>query len=223
MRHVPDSPPVSVVAQQVADEWLSHGDVAAAPHDDYGAMLRAYRLASGLSQASLAAMLGMTQQNLSQIEGGRAPSLAQRQRMVEVLGLAPRIWGWCHTRHPSSTPPTTGRSHGVVRGGGPNGGGSTTTGTSTPRRAAVPGELASPQHSVDCALQLVPRRADRTTFAWAGARRIASYCRPFGGRAENHAGPAAACRGCSRRPLHRSGQAPRPTAAVRVASQLPAP
>jgi transcriptional regulator with XRE-family HTH domain len=58
-----------------------------------GSALRAYRLAAGLSQASLAAMLGMTQQNLSQIEGGRAASMEQRQRMVAVLGLVPEDLG----------------------------------------------------------------------------------------------------------------------------------
>lgn len=80
--------------EQIAGDWVSHAGIATALRDDSaGAALRAYRLAAGLSQAVLAGMLGMTQQNLSQIEGGRAPSLEQRQRMVEVLGLAPEDLG----------------------------------------------------------------------------------------------------------------------------------
>jgi len=41
----------------------------------------------------MAAMLEMTQQNLSQIEGGRSPSVEQRRRIIEVLGLAPEDVG----------------------------------------------------------------------------------------------------------------------------------
>jgi transcriptional regulator with XRE-family HTH domain len=59
-----------------------------------GSALRAYRLAAGLSQASLAAMLGMTQQNLSQIENGQRPvSLELRRKLVELLGIAPEDLG----------------------------------------------------------------------------------------------------------------------------------
>jgi transcriptional regulator with XRE-family HTH domain len=81
------------LAAIVAEPWLNRGDSDAVAADDVGAVLRAYRLASGHSQARLAAMLDMTQQNLSQIEGGRSPSMEQRRRIVDVLGLAPEDLG----------------------------------------------------------------------------------------------------------------------------------
>jgi transcriptional regulator with XRE-family HTH domain len=76
-----------------AEPWLRRKDPGAAPHDDAGAVLRAWRTAAGHSQAVLAAMLDMTQQNLSQIESGRSPSMEQRRRIVEVLGLTPEDLG----------------------------------------------------------------------------------------------------------------------------------
>jgi transcriptional regulator with XRE-family HTH domain len=79
-------------APQATEPWLTRAQWAATP-DDVGAVLRAWRLASGHSQVALAAMLHMTQQNLSQIEGGRSPSMEQRRRIVEVLGLAPEDLG----------------------------------------------------------------------------------------------------------------------------------
>ena len=88
------APALRPAVDRAAEEWLSRSGLATGLHDhEAGNALRAYRLAAGLSQASLASMLGMTQQNLSQIEGGRAASMEQRQRIVEVLGLAPEDLG----------------------------------------------------------------------------------------------------------------------------------
>jgi transcriptional regulator with XRE-family HTH domain len=59
------------------------------PADDTGAVLRAWRASAGRSQVETAGLLGMTQQNLSQIENGRQPmSYEQRQRAVTVLGIS---------------------------------------------------------------------------------------------------------------------------------------
>ncbi|MGH3766391.1 MAG: helix-turn-helix domain-containing protein [Pseudonocardiaceae bacterium] len=59
------------------------------PADDTGAVLRAWRASAGRSQAEAAGLLGMTQQNLSQIENGRqAMSYELRQRAVSVLGIS---------------------------------------------------------------------------------------------------------------------------------------
>jgi transcriptional regulator with XRE-family HTH domain len=59
------------------------------PADDTGAVLRAWRASMGRSQAETAGLLGMTQQNLSQIENGRQPMpFEQRQRAVTVLGIS---------------------------------------------------------------------------------------------------------------------------------------
>jgi transcriptional regulator with XRE-family HTH domain len=77
----------------MGEPWLQRKELGAAPHDDAGAVLRAWRTAAGHSQVDLAAMLDMTQQNLSQIESGRSPSMEQRRRIVEVLGLVPEDLG----------------------------------------------------------------------------------------------------------------------------------
>jgi DNA-binding XRE family transcriptional regulator len=63
---------------RATEPWLKSNRDVATSRDDGGAMLRAWRTASGHSQAALAAMLGMTQQNLSQLESGRSPSMEQR-------------------------------------------------------------------------------------------------------------------------------------------------
>ena len=68
-------------------EWLSRP--TGMPADDTGAVLRAWRASAGRSQVETAGLLGMTQQNLSQIENGRQPmSYEQRQRAVTVLGIS---------------------------------------------------------------------------------------------------------------------------------------
>ncbi|MGH3599769.1 MAG: helix-turn-helix domain-containing protein [Pseudonocardiaceae bacterium] len=68
-------------------EWLSRS--ADVPADDTGAVLRAWRASTGHSQAGAAGLLGMTQQNLSQIENGRqVMSYELRQRAVSVLGIS---------------------------------------------------------------------------------------------------------------------------------------
>jgi transcriptional regulator with XRE-family HTH domain len=60
-----------------------------APGDDAGVVVRAWRGSRGSSQAETARLLGMTQQNLSQIENGRQTmSYEQRQRAVSVLGIS---------------------------------------------------------------------------------------------------------------------------------------
>lgn len=56
--------------------------------ENSGAVIRAWRTAGGHSQAETAELLGMTQQNLSQIENGRQlMSYEQRQRAVATLGI----------------------------------------------------------------------------------------------------------------------------------------
>ena len=76
----------------VAGEWLSRP--TGVPADDTGAVLRAWRASTGRNQADTAELLGMTQQNLSQIENGRQPmSYQQRQRAVTVLGISPEDLG----------------------------------------------------------------------------------------------------------------------------------
>jgi transcriptional regulator with XRE-family HTH domain len=70
-----------------AGEWLSRP--SAAPANDTGAVLRAWRASTGHSQVETAQLLGMTQQNLSQIENGRQTmSYELRQRAVSVLGIS---------------------------------------------------------------------------------------------------------------------------------------
>jgi transcriptional regulator with XRE-family HTH domain len=68
-------------------EWLSRP--TGVPADDTGVALRAWRASTGRSQVEAARLLGMTQQNLSQIENGRQPlSYELRQRAVSVLGIS---------------------------------------------------------------------------------------------------------------------------------------
>jgi transcriptional regulator with XRE-family HTH domain len=86
-------PPSTSPVLSSAAPWLSRAHLTGSDGDDVGAVLRAYRLASGRSQAKLAAALDMTQQNLSQLEAGRSPSIEQRRKIVEVLGLAPEDLG----------------------------------------------------------------------------------------------------------------------------------
>jgi len=87
------SAPAEQSELHLGEPWLQRKELGAAAHDDAGAVLRAWRTAAGHSQAVLAAMLDMTQQNLSQIESGRSPSMEQRRRIVEVLGLTPEDLG----------------------------------------------------------------------------------------------------------------------------------
>ncbi len=71
-----------------AGEWLSRP--TGVPTGDTGAVLRAWRASTGSIQVETARLLGMTQQNLSQIENGRQTmSYEQRQRAVSVLGISP--------------------------------------------------------------------------------------------------------------------------------------
>jgi transcriptional regulator with XRE-family HTH domain len=86
-------PPSTSPVLSSAAPWLSRAHLTGGDGNDVGAVLRAYRLASGQSQATLAAALDMTQQNLSQLEGGRSASIEQRRKIVEVLGLAPEDLG----------------------------------------------------------------------------------------------------------------------------------
>jgi transcriptional regulator with XRE-family HTH domain len=73
---------------------LDHSRSRSRTPDSAGQFLRAWRVASRLSQASVAAALGMTQQHLSQIETGRERlSLEQRRRVVRQLGIAPEDLG----------------------------------------------------------------------------------------------------------------------------------
>jgi transcriptional regulator with XRE-family HTH domain len=68
-------------------EWLIRP--ASLPADDTGAVLRAWRASTDHSQVETARLLGMTQQNLSQIESGRQMmSYEVRQRAVSVLGIS---------------------------------------------------------------------------------------------------------------------------------------
>ncbi len=75
------------VSPSVPGEWLSRP--RGGPGDDAGVVVRAWRGSAGSSQAETARLLGMTQQNLSQIENGRQTmSYEQRQRVVSVLGIS---------------------------------------------------------------------------------------------------------------------------------------
>jgi transcriptional regulator with XRE-family HTH domain len=75
-----------------AGEWLSRP--TGLPADGSGVVLRAWRASAGRSQAETAGLLGMTQQNFSQIENGRqVMSYEQRQRAVSVLGISPEDLG----------------------------------------------------------------------------------------------------------------------------------
>ncbi|WP_157767577.1 helix-turn-helix domain-containing protein [Actinosynnema pretiosum] len=72
--------------------WLTRTTTSA--QDDAGAVLRAWRTTAKQNQTSVASLLGITQQNLSQIEKGVRPvSLDLRRKLVEVLGIAPEDLG----------------------------------------------------------------------------------------------------------------------------------
>lgn len=66
--------------------WLERSSTS--PVDDAGAVLQAWRKATNGRQVDVAAMLGTTQQHLSQMEkGARSISLEQRRLMVTELGI----------------------------------------------------------------------------------------------------------------------------------------
>lgn len=68
--------------------WIDR--VAEATGDDAGPTLREWRRSTRTSQIEAARRLGMTQQNLSQIETGRHPmSYEARRRAVDELGITP--------------------------------------------------------------------------------------------------------------------------------------
>ena len=78
--------------------WIDR--VADATGDDAGPTLREWRRSTKTSQAEAARRLGMTQQNLSQIETGRHPmSYEMRRRAVEELGISPGDLGLSAGRH----------------------------------------------------------------------------------------------------------------------------
>lgn len=74
------------------NDWLQRDGHTAV--DDAGSVVLAWRTATGRVQTEVAAVLGTTQQHLSQIEQGRRPvSLELRRRMVTELGIAPEDLG----------------------------------------------------------------------------------------------------------------------------------
>jgi transcriptional regulator with XRE-family HTH domain len=83
------------------DAWIDR--VADATGDDAGATLREWRRSTKTSQADAARRLGMTQQNLSQIETGRHPmSYELRRRAVDELGIAAADLGLSAGGHQAS-------------------------------------------------------------------------------------------------------------------------
>lgn len=79
------------VAPPAAVDWLASDSAPAG--DDAGAMLRAWRIASGMSQNEIADRMGWTQQHLSHIENGKTFTIEQRRRAVGELGIPPRDLG----------------------------------------------------------------------------------------------------------------------------------
>lgn len=78
--------------------WIDR--VAEATGDDAGPTLREWRRSTKTSQVEAARRLGMTQQNLSQIETGRHPmSYEARRRAVDELGISPSDLGLSSGRH----------------------------------------------------------------------------------------------------------------------------
>jgi transcriptional regulator with XRE-family HTH domain len=72
--------------------WIRRGGEAAV--DDAGSVVWAWRVAARRTQVDVAAVLGTTQQHLSQIEKGQRPvSLELRREMVTELGIAPEDLG----------------------------------------------------------------------------------------------------------------------------------
>lgn len=58
----------------------------------FGARIQAAREAAGITMADAARSLGMSYQNLRRIEkGGMMPSFSAVMRIVDVLGLDPKI------------------------------------------------------------------------------------------------------------------------------------
>lgn len=83
------------------DAWIDR--LADATDDDAGLTLREWRRSTKTSPAEAARRLGMTQQNLSQIETNRHPmSYELRRRAVDELGIAPGDLGLAAGRHESS-------------------------------------------------------------------------------------------------------------------------
>jgi transcriptional regulator with XRE-family HTH domain len=81
--------------------WIDR--VAEATGDDAGPALREWRRSTRTSQAEAAGRLGMTQQNLSQIETGRHPmSYELRRRAIDELGIAAGDLGLSAGRHQPS-------------------------------------------------------------------------------------------------------------------------
>ncbi|NKE59704.1 helix-turn-helix transcriptional regulator [Lentzea sp. PSKA42] len=76
-----------------ASPWLTRSGSSGGV-DDAGAVLRAWRTSNRQNQTVVASLLGITQQNLSQIENGSRPiSLELRRKLVELLGIAPEDLG----------------------------------------------------------------------------------------------------------------------------------
>ncbi|MFG3493776.1 helix-turn-helix domain-containing protein [Streptomyces sp. NPDC047928] len=72
------------------DLWSCHPDLAAAvTNEDWGAVFRAYRKLTGLSQTKLGERVGLVQPDVSDIERGRrkVTSVEVRQRIVSGLGI----------------------------------------------------------------------------------------------------------------------------------------
>jgi transcriptional regulator with XRE-family HTH domain len=79
--------------------WLNRPDPEDSGPDDAGAVLRGWRTSTGQSQVEAARMLGMTQQNLSNIENGRQHMPYElRQRVVNELGIPPEALGLASAR-----------------------------------------------------------------------------------------------------------------------------
>jgi transcriptional regulator with XRE-family HTH domain len=84
----------AAVGPDIADLQLMRRATVGREVDDAGMVLRAWRATMGENQSEVARRLGMTQQNLSEIESGRHPiSLDLRRRAVVQLGVAPEDLG----------------------------------------------------------------------------------------------------------------------------------
>ena len=214
----------AIEARAVPDDaWIDR--VADATGDDAGPTLREWRRSTKTSQAEAARRLGMTQQNLSQIETGRHPmSYELRRRAVDELGIAPADLGLSAGWHEASDrgvadqvresqarwrferrwlnqhrPDLAGLAAGLY-----------------------PAEHRSSRHPLIAAPEWVPDEPiDLRSIALdldedpqrADGRRQ---------RAGDGANPPAAQSPGPLRPLHRRGEVPRPAAAVRVPAELPA-
>lgn len=77
-------------------EWLQRREPAVV--GDAGEAIRSWRSVHKLSQSTVAALLGMTQQHLSHIEKGKRPvSIEQRRMIVDTLGMPPEELGLSRT------------------------------------------------------------------------------------------------------------------------------